>query len=176
MKEKICNKCGVSKEVNLVNFGFQKAKNIFRVTCRICNNKKAKEYRDSNLQDIRMRARVLDRNRYKNPDKRANKNARMRQWYLDNPEKKREYTLRRKLQTMENHSDEWVQILLKDPCTYCGKSTEALDHSIPVSRGGTNDVTNLTGTCKTCNSSKKDKTFLEFLIERQKEFIGDNYA
>lgn len=53
-------------------------------------------------------------------------------------------------------------------CAYClkpesevGKMT--VDHMTPLSRGGSNDVDNLVPCCRSCNSSKNDKTLLEFL-------------
>lgn len=50
-------------------------------------------------------------------------------------------------------------------CTYCGERGGRLecDHVIPVSRGGSNDITNLTTACFPCNRSKRDKTVEEWL-------------
>ena len=43
-------------------------------------------------------------------------------------------------------------------CRYCGKRTNQytrqIDHVIPVSRGGTNDLDNLAVSCRTCNYRK----------------------
>lgn len=52
----------------------------------------------------------------------------------------------------------WLAIVERDgadSCTYCG-ATDALllDHKIPRSRGGTNDIENLQILCATCNSHK----------------------
>lgn len=45
-------------------------------------------------------------------------------------------------------------------CQYCGSRQEPLhcDHIVPVSRGGSNDESNLKTACKPCNLSKHDKT------------------
>lgn len=49
-------------------------------------------------------------------------------------------------------------------CTYCGRRGVSLqcDHVVPVSRGGSNSISNLTTACKTCNLSKGSKTLEEW--------------
>jgi len=53
---------------------------------------------------------------------------------------------------------------LKTQCCYlCGVApSTALDHIIPLSRGGRDSIGNLLGVCKSCNSSKKDMYLSEF--------------
>jgi 5-methylcytosine-specific restriction endonuclease McrA len=55
-------------------------------------------------------------------------------------------------------------LLYGNTCVYCG-NVEPLtaDHVIPLSKGGSNNIDNILPVCKSCNSSKKDKTFEEFL-------------
>jgi len=47
-------------------------------------------------------------------------------------------------------------------CQYCGATAPdvvlVIDHIKPVSKGGTNDITNLIASCEACNSGKRDKT------------------
>lgn len=56
-----------------------------------------------------------------------------------------------------------LRVLIRDrfTCTYCGvKGTDAelhVDHIHPVSKGGSNHMSNLTTACRTCNSEKRDK-------------------
>lgn len=49
-------------------------------------------------------------------------------------------------------------------CTYCGDRGGRLecDHVHPVSRGGSNEMDNLTTACFPCNRSKRDKTMHEW--------------
>lgn len=49
-------------------------------------------------------------------------------------------------------------------CTYCGDEHGPFDydHIFPVSRGGTNDPSNLTLACASCNRSKGAKTLREW--------------
>jgi hypothetical protein len=50
-------------------------------------------------------------------------------------------------------------------CRYCGERGGRLecDHILPVSRGGTDDLQNLTTACFACNRSKRAKTPEEWL-------------
>jgi len=59
------------------------------------------------------------------------------------------------------------EILKRDDftCQYCGVSspdtTLHLDHIEPVSKGGTNDPSNLTTSCHNCNIGKSDRLLTE---------------
>lgn len=52
-------------------------------------------------------------------------------------------------------------------CTYCGADGETYilhcDHIVPVSRGGPNEIENLTTACEYCNSAKCDRLPQEWL-------------
>lgn len=47
-------------------------------------------------------------------------------------------------------------------CVYCGKSAPDVvlhvDHIVPVSKGGTNEITNLVTACADCNLGKSNRT------------------
>lgn len=47
-------------------------------------------------------------------------------------------------------------------CAYCGCSLadeqKTLDHVVPLSRGGTHELTNLVVCCRSCNSTKGNRT------------------
>ncbi len=45
-------------------------------------------------------------------------------------------------------------------CRYCGQPAPdgQVDHVIPLSRGGTDDLSNLAWACRSCNASKGSKT------------------
>lgn len=52
----------------------------------------------------------------------------------------------------------------KYTCSYCGKVGEKLelDHIIPFSKGGSDDIDNLTTACRRCNRQKRDKSVEDF--------------
>lgn len=54
-------------------------------------------------------------------------------------------------------------------CVYCRATglQLVLDHAVPVSRGGSNHPNNLLPACEPCNSSKRAKTYSEFMAGRK---------
>jgi 5-methylcytosine-specific restriction endonuclease McrA len=61
----------------------------------------------------------------------------------------------------------YCRAMRADPCAYCGAPSQALDHIVPRSDGGSNDWTNRTGVCSSCNSTKQQSPLLIFLGWRQ---------
>lgn len=60
----------------------------------------------------------------------------------------------------------YAEIVRRDPCSYCGEPSETVDHIVALGVGGSNDWTNLTGACTSCNSSKRAQGLLWFLLRR----------
>ena len=58
------------------------------------------------------------------------------------------------------------KLLGEDRCVYCGRKIEwsekQIDHKTPLSRGGTNDNSNLCLSCAACNHDKDDMTAEEY--------------
>ena len=90
-------------------------------------------------------------------------------WRKKNPErylnigKNYHHTRRKNLKKYEKiaYSD-WAALIHKSPmCSMCGRFVEcenlAMDHIIPVSRGGYHVLVNLSTLCKSCNSKKRAK-------------------
>lgn len=42
-------------------------------------------------------------------------------------------------------------------CAYCGAPADTVDHIVPLSRGGTDDPSNLRSACRACNTRKRDR-------------------
>lgn len=63
------------------------------------------------------------------------------------------------------------KVMARKTCYYCGcalvdtshhPQQRTLEHKIPLARGGTNEISNLTAACKTCNDRKGSSTAEEF--------------
>jgi HNH endonuclease len=75
---------------------------------------------------------------------------------------------------------EWIPLVVKilerdgNSCTYCG-TNEGLtaDHVVPLTRGGTNDESNLTACCISCNTKKSNKLVSEWLPAASVRFHAD---
>ena len=82
----------------------------------------------------------------------------------------------RKHGATSTHLDRQFLDVLKlecDCCVYCYSNEKlTIDHIVPLSRGGTNEMNNLVLACKSCNSAKHNKYLLNFLWYRRKS-LGD---
>lgn len=104
--------------------------------------------------------------REENPE-RARANARA--WAARNRDKvrlnSRIQTHRRRGAPMDSTARGYVTVLLDDPCAYCGAPAEEIDHIEPFPLGGTNEWSNLTASCQSCNRHKSDKPLLTFMLQ-----------
>jgi 5-methylcytosine-specific restriction endonuclease McrA len=88
-----------------------------------------------------------------------------RKYHKAHPEKARDRVRKRRsiLNGLEGSftDEEFSQLVLRcgGECLACGKETKLhADHVVPISRGGRNSIDNIQPLCKSCNSSKHDKT------------------
>lgn len=67
-------------------------------------------------------------------------------------------------------------------CIYCGTSEDEagrphhVDHLVPVSAGGRHHISNLVLSCASCNSSKGNKPFFQFYLEKQNKISDENFT
>lgn len=66
------------------------------------------------------------------------------------------------------------KLLRNDLCAYCGKhivdtggELHTIDHVVPRSAGGENNLTNMTGACYMCNQAKASIDLLTFMLSRK---------
>lgn len=124
------------------------------------------------LRNIESEREIVRRCTRKNPQKNRD---RVRQWCKDNPEKAR--LLRqagdrrrraREIGAKGTHTAADLDAILngqKGKCAYCRKNLQNdrhLDHIIALSKGGTDDRSNLQFTCASCNRRKGARDPVEF--------------
>jgi 5-methylcytosine-specific restriction endonuclease McrA len=139
------------------------------------NKEHIKEYdkkrRDANRERDRENSR---RWRAENPDRVKEYN---KQWDILNRDKRKRLNHNYRARVNGNGGSYTLEELnslfaIQDYlCYYCGtpffdntlNAEYHIDHKIPLSRGGTNDISNLVISCPVCNLSKHTKTTGEFL-------------
>ncbi len=85
---------------------------------------------------------------------------------------RQDYDKRRRRFPLDAFGKLYKQIVQDDPCSGCGylpfpaDERNAADHIVALELGGANEWQNLTGLCRACNASKKNKSLLLWLAER----------
>lgn len=131
--------------------------------CAVCHreNQKARYHEDPE----RHRAASSEYQKRNRPER----TAYHRRWRGENYERElqrsKEAKRLRYLPTA-SESRAYATVLRRDPCSYCGGSTDGADHIVPLSAGGDNDWSNLTAACGSCNASKSTMPLLLFLARR----------
>jgi 5-methylcytosine-specific restriction endonuclease McrA len=107
--------------------------------------------------------------RQRHPEKVA---AKHRRWKEENPEQSRAIRRNRRARLLNApgvHTSEDIGKILKlqkNRCAYCRASFDEtpyqVDHVLAISRGGSNDATNIQLLCRPCNSSKWCKDPIDF--------------
>jgi 5-methylcytosine-specific restriction endonuclease McrA len=87
-----------------------------------------------------------------------------------NRERRRRYGRERWRVMARTVSAELLGVIRADPCAYCGSRAEVtVDHIESLAAGGLHAPENLAPACRSCNSSKKERPLLLFLLERAEE-------
>ena len=89
-----------------------------------------------------------------------------KQWAKKNPEKIRLYARQKRLGRQNPLGVAYGGILMSDPCCFCGDRPVELDHITPRNKGGTDEWSNLTGACRSCNAMKRTDPVLVFLLRQ----------
>ncbi len=114
---------------------------LFRRLCPLCKEASEEKYRPRHLE-------------------------RRHQWGQENPELERVYRHARRARLRNAQGSHTAQDIQeqhkrqKGKCYWCGSKLPKryhIDHVIPLSRGGSNDASNLVIACQKCNLSKHDR-------------------
>jgi 5-methylcytosine-specific restriction endonuclease McrA len=170
---KKCNKCEEWKDLS--DFTKSKVtKDGLRHYCRECesirwklwyqaNKEKRSQYNREYLPANRDKRQAYNKTyRAKNPGKSTETS---RTWRENNPEKSKAKWHKRQAQKLGNGGSytgaEWKALCdhYGNKCLACRESKPlTVDHVVPVSKGGSNDISNIQPLCRSCNTSKLDKT------------------
>ena len=140
-----CKLCGNSKPLTTEYFG--RTKTSFRFQCRVCLNARNARWQKANKDKVLA-------------------NTKRRQALVANASG----DVKAKGSTVELTNEQLDFLFQKTNgvCVYClkqiSKETAQPDHKIPISRGGTNHLSNFTLICKICNRDKHNKTVEEYLV------------
>lgn len=183
IESKRCSRCELVQPVENFNRRGQRA---WQNLCRPCQAQATAErlaaeparkaaYYQANKQRWKSHAELTERQR-------EIKRERSRRWRAENPERFKQqlddwrarnperFNALSRQRTARKRGNGVYKILKRDlrrlylkPCIYCGKRENiTLDHVVPIARGGVHGIGNLAPACKPCNSSKRDKTVMEW--------------
>ena len=148
---KTCSRCKVDKPLDMF-YKNKACKDGYDYLCKICNyasNKKHRSKKSGKKYYAELQVAYRQSEKY--------------QEWLVSPngiavQRRKKYRRR----TLEKHagdiSTETVVILdqiFGNECIYCGSTHDiTYDHVIPLSRGGSSNITNIVKACRSCNSGK----------------------
>lgn len=164
-------KCGTCQEVHDINwFGNSKANQDTKChVCKICTRGRA-AVQNAKRADIKSEWQSANLDRYKTQECYDRNNANRRERRAQNPDKYLKHDRDRRARykgAKGHHTQEQLDARYAyygHKCIYCGCGGKlTLEHLIPLVKGGTHWASNLAPSCRSCNSSKGDKTHSEYL-------------
>lgn len=180
MIKRVCSTCCEEKPAE--SFGMDRGRLMAR--CRVCHAAAQRDRWRSNPNAKRLdkagkarrRDKVCAHDAMRSKRDRAKKREWQKQWRVKNPERARhksvEYQAKRRsrLKAAGGRSftaDDVAKIISnqKGRCWWCLKKIKgapAMDHRMPLAKGGTNGVDNIVASCSPCNRSKGAKTPVQF--------------
>lgn len=159
---KTCTGCGESKPVQEFHRSAS-SKDGWHSRCKVCSLVVKAEYYKQNRDKL-----LIYQAGRRNADLEAAR-AYERQVYQRRKPKHRATMLARDRRMEKPDADtvDYITVLRRDPCAYCGGPAGQVDHIEPVVGGGRNHWSNLTAACQPCNRAKWSKPLLLALLERK---------
>lgn len=199
VEEKVCSTCGETKSLSeyYSRKAVTKAKGEYTYyvpECKKCtsaraskwkrDNKKASyEYTRNRQKEMPEYYKRIRRTHYENNKEKEAK--RLKEWQQSNPEKLREYRIKREQnKTHKISKKEWLACkdYFNNICAYCGLHQENhfrmwrgvmknIDlHKEHVDHKGANDLSNCVPSCQSCNSSKHNFELDDWYNESNSDF------
>lgn len=131
--------------------------------CREAKRVRDLEWRAANREKVRDYQTLR---RAKNPER---ERAYKRRWARANPHKSHRQSAARAAAPFDSEALDYAELIIKDPCVFCGSPSTDIDHIHPVSISKSSHWMNLAAACDSCNSSKGAKSLLEFMDYRIKK-------
>ncbi len=177
--EKTCSKCKQSKATSEFHKD-RTNKDDLQYQCKDCRmqykptpEKSRERTRRWRIRNIDQHAKNVRKWKIAHPERVLEVN---KKWRADNPERDKEIRRRGRHKRRSLLKDPLPrEFKLLDHCELCFSTEDlSLDHDIPVSRDGTNDLSNLHTVCKRHNSEKSNKTYKEYIrYVLEKEWLND---
>ena len=165
-----CGKCSKVKPATREYFSTNKnGKGGLQNICKDCAASRQRKYRQDNPERVRANEKNRDpeKRRISSLRSQQRNGKRNREIYAErHPERVRASAQKQRAKRKQAPGEYTGQDLLAlfkgqaGNCWWCGckiKGKFEVDHRIPLSRGGTNDVGNIVISCMPCNRSKHDK-------------------
>ena len=137
--------------------------------CKIRRNQRTKQRRK---EDIIFKQKSNNWHRKYQKERRSNDEQfrlsilqNSKRYYRKHLEKECARRLRRRtFGNIDENIIKQIHTIYNEQCIFCGSSEKlTIEHLIPVTRDGTNDIDNLALACESCNYSKSNKLVLEYI-------------
>lgn len=160
---KYCVGCNTVKDLDQ----YTKSGTSYRKMCRPCDAAENREQFNKRYKERPDEMRAMQRE-YKKTQHYKNKDNAI--YKAKNSHKALNYTHKRLGAKGAHTFSQWKETMeaFNNSCVYCGSTEGTLekDHIVPISKGGTDFISNVVPACRSCNSSKGNKDVVEWYTKQ----------